>query len=215
MGDDWRLQVGLHESGHAHALIERLEASELEHDLETSFDDRVVVSRDAAEVFCYAASREQAERAETLINSLAAEHHWHVDFELLRWHESAEAWEDPDTPLPENDEQRAAERAALMQAEREQAQSHGYPEFEVRVQCASHRDALQFFEHLRQAGIPSVHRWKYLLVGATDEDSAIALADRLRGDAPAGSTVTVEGTPRAAYAERPGSPFAILGGLGS
>jgi hypothetical protein len=214
MGDDWRLQVGLHESGYAHKLIERLEASELEHDLETSFHDRVVVSRDGEAVFCYAGSRLQAEQAEKLIRSLAAEHDWHVDTELKRWHDSAEAWEDPDTPLPQSDDERSAEHAALMRAEREQTLAHGYPEFEVRVQCASHRDASQFFERLRQEGIPSVRRWRYLLVGAPDEDSANALADRLHGEAPAGSTVTVEGTLRAAYAERPANPFAVLGGLG-
>jgi hypothetical protein len=215
MGDDWRLQVGLHEAGRAHTLTERLEASELEHDLETSFDDRIVVSRDAAEVFFYAGSRAQAERAEELIRSLAADHDWHVDYELKHWHESAESWEDPDMPLPESDQQRAAERAALMQAEREQARSHGYPEFEVRVQCSSRHDAAQFSERLTQAGVPSLHRWSYLVIGATDEDSANALADRLREQAPAGSTVTVEGTPQAAYAERPVSPFAIFGGLGT
>jgi hypothetical protein len=50
--------------------------------------------------------------------------------------------------------------------------------------------------------------------GATDEDSAKALAERIRNEAPAGSRVKVEGTWAAAYAERPPNPFAVLGGLG-
>jgi hypothetical protein len=37
MNDEWRLQVDPHDSGHAHALAERLRAEELEHDLSTDF----------------------------------------------------------------------------------------------------------------------------------------------------------------------------------
>ena len=209
MSDDWRLRVGLHEGGRAHKLTERLEATELEHDLEASFHDRIAVSRDGEELFCYAGSREQAERAETLIRSLAAEHGWHLDSELKRWHESAEEWEDPDAPTVPDD----VEHAELIDRERREAQARGYPEFEVRVQFHSHREASEFAEKLRQEGVPSVQRWKYLMIGAPDQDSADVLAERIRNQAPPGSTVLAEGTQKAAYDERPASPFAFLGGL--
>lgn len=52
-------------------------------------------------------------------------------------------------------------------------------------------------------------------MGATDEDNAKALAERVRGEAPEGSRVSVEGTWAKAYAERPPNPFAVLGGLGN
>jgi hypothetical protein len=71
-----------------------------------------------------------------------------------------------------------------------------------------------FSEQLREEGLPAVHRWRYLPVGATDEDNAKALAERIRDAAPAGSRVAAEGTWAAAYAERPPNPFAVLGGLG-
>jgi hypothetical protein len=209
MSDDWRLRVGLHEGGRAHKLTERLEATELEHDLEASFHDRIAVSRDGEELFCYAGSREQAERAETLIRSLAAEHGWHLDSELKRWHESAEEWEDPDAPIAPDD----VEHAELIDRERREAQARGYPEFEVRVQFDSHREASEFAGKLRQEGVPSVQRWKYLMIGAPDQDSAEVLAERIRNEAPPGSTVLAEGTQKAAYDERPTSPFAFLGGL--
>jgi hypothetical protein len=214
MSDDWRLRVDLHEGGYAHALTERLEASELEHELETSFEDRVVVSRDGAEVFCYAGTRQQAEQAETLIRSLAAEHGWNLEAVLERWHPTAEQWEDPDKPLPDSDAERAEERAELMESERQEAEQRGYPEYEVRVQLPSHGDAVRFADRLRDEGLPSVRRSNYVLVAATDEDSANSLAERFREEAPAGSTVTAEGTLEAAYAGRPPNPFAVLGGLG-
>ena len=51
-------------------------------------------------------------------------------------------------------------------------------------------------------GLPAVHRGKYLLNGATDEDAAKAFAERLQGEAPADSEAKVEGTWQAAYGER-------------
>ena len=94
-------------------------------------------------------------------------------------------------------------------------EERGQPEFEVRVDLPSRHDAVRFAERLQGEGLPAVHRWKFLLVGATDEDSAKALAERIRSEAPSGSRVNVEGTWKAAYAERPPNPFAVLGGLGS
>jgi hypothetical protein len=214
MSEDWRVRVDMHEDGPAYDLVDGLEALGITHDLKTSFDDRVVVSRDGSEVFCYAGTRDQAERVEKLIRSLAAEHGWHLETELRHWHHDAEAWEDPDAPLPESADERAAERSELIEREREEAAESGHPEFEVRVDCPSHREALALAEKLDAEGLPNVHRWKYVLVGATDEDSANALAERLRGEAPSGSTVKVEGTWRAVQEEIPPNPFAIFGGLG-
>lgn len=213
MGEDWRLRIGVGEGGQGHKLTERLDASELEHDLETGFHDRLVVSRDGDQLFCYAGSREQVERAEELVRSLAAEHGWQPDLELKHWHESAEQWEDPDVPLPETDAQRNAEHEALVETERKELQERGYPEFEVRVQFGSHRDAVAFADKLRQEGLPSVRRWRYLVVGAIDEDSANALAERLRREVKPGTMVSAEGTGKAAYDEAPRSPFWFLGGL--
>ncbi len=213
MNDDWRLQVDPRDPSHAQALAERLEARELEHDLSDAFHDRVIVTREDARVFLYAGSREQAESARELLLSLAQQHGWELDLELKHWHPAAEDWEDPDKPLPADDAARVAEHAALIAAERKQVEETG-PEFEVRVDLPSHHDALQLVERLRSEGLLPVHRWKYVLVGATDEDNAKALAERIEAEAPPGSEVKAEGTWQAVYAERPANPFAILGGLG-
>jgi hypothetical protein len=214
MNDDWRLRIDLHEDGHAQALLDGLEAKELEHDLETSFHDRVIVSRDGPEVFCYAGTREQAEQASKLITSLAVDHGWHAHSVLMHWHPTAERWEEADKPLPATDTERAAERAELMSNERQESLAAGTPGWEVRVQCVSHHDALELSERLQREGLPNVHRWRFVVVGAPDEDSANALAERIRSEAPSGSTETVEGTPRAARAAMPANPFAVFGGLG-
>lgn len=214
MEDDWRLQIDLHEEGAAHKLTERLDARDLKHDLETAFHDRVIVSVDGSQVFCYAGTREQITQAEKLIRSVAAEHGWHLKCDLKHWHPAEEAWESPDKSLPRSDAEQTAEHASLMERQRQEAATRGYSDFEVRVECPSHHEAMQLADRLREEGLPSVHRWKYVLVGAPDEDSAKALAARLEAEAPARSKVRAEGTWRAAVAEGPSNPFAVFGGLG-
>jgi nucleotide-binding universal stress UspA family protein len=213
MNDDWRLQVELHNAAQARALTDELQTPELEHDLERAYRDRVVVSFDGQVVFCYAASREQAQRTEEVIRRLAVNAGWELSTELRHWHPTAEEWEDPDEPLPGSQDELAAERDELMQRERAESLTRGYPEFEVRVQCQSHAETVELSQRLRDEGLQSVNRWRYLLVGAMDEDSANALAERLSSEVPSGSTVTVEATGRAVLDEVGTSPFAVLGGL--
>jgi nucleotide-binding universal stress UspA family protein len=213
MNDDWRLRIDLQEQGRARQLGQLLAAEELEHDLEAAFHDRVVVSVDGSEVFCYAGSRAQAERGAQLIRQLAAQHAWEVDIELTHWHPTSEQWEDPDAPLPASADEVEQEREERVASERDESAEQGYPEFEVRIQSASRAEAGELADRLRDEGTPNLHRWSYVLVGATDEDSAEALAQRLRGEVPPGTEVTVERNQRAIYDDRPWSPFSVLGGL--
>ncbi len=213
MNDDWRLQVDPQDPSHAQAVTERLQARELEHDLSNAFHDRVIVSRDDKRIFLYAGSREQAESARELLRSLAQQHGWELDLELKHWHPTAEDWEDPDVPLPADDATKLAEHEAMIAAERKQVEDTGHPEFEVRIDLPSRHEAVELAQRLRNEGLLPVHRWRYVLLGATDEDNAKALAKQIEDEAPPGSKVSAEGTWKAAYDERPPNPFAFLGGL--
>lgn len=210
MNDDWRLRIDLREHGIAHQMGEILAAEELEHDLERAYHDRVVVSVDDNEVFCYAGSRAQAEAAARLIRRVAGEHGWELRVELRRWHAAAELWEDPDAPT----EDPAEAREERVEEERIESREQGYPEFEVRVELGSRGEAGELAGRLRDEGMPVLHRFSYILVGATDEDSARALAGRLREAAPNARSVTVERNRRAIYEGLPRSPFSVLGGMG-
>jgi hypothetical protein len=213
VNDDWRLEVTPGKPEHADVLVHRLEARELEHDLSSAFHDRIVVSRNGEHVFLYAGTREQAERAREVVLDLAKQHGWSLEIDFKRWHPTAEEWEDPDKPLPTDDAARLAEHEELIAAERKQVEETGHPEFEVRIDLPSLHDAHHLAEQLRSEGLPVVHRWRYILLGATDEDNAKELAERIGNEAPSGSKVAAEGTWQAAYAERPPNPFAVLGGL--
>jgi hypothetical protein len=213
MNDDWRLRIELPDTGQARALTDRLKAHTTPDEQTQSFHDRIVVSSDGPEVFAYAGTREQAEATQRAVAQLVSEHGWSVRYELTHWHPTAERWEDADLPLPATDAARAQEFQERVAQERADTAQQGYPDFEVRVQCASRGKAGELAEQLRDEGIPVVHRWSAVLVGATDETSAGQLAERLRTEAPAGCEVTVEGNLRAIYEDRPSYRFAVFGGM--
>jgi hypothetical protein len=214
MNDDWRLQIDTADSGQALLLVEALDGPGVGHTLGTAFHDRVIVSREEQRVFLYSDSREQAETAREMAAKVASENGWSPEMVLSHWHPEAEAWEDPEKPLPDSDAARAAEHAELVAAEREAVAAGAPPQYEVRVDLPSHRDTVHFDEMLEAEGLPAIRRWKYVIVGASDEDSAKDLATRLETEAPAGSKVTVEGSGKVVRDEQPPNPFAIFGGLG-
>jgi hypothetical protein len=214
MNDDWRVRIDVHDEGLARRLTEQLDADELEHELRQSFHERVVVSVEGPVVFCYAGSRDQAQRVADLVAQVARERELTVDVQIAQWHPVSEEWESPDAPQPATAADAEAEREERVEDEREESAEQGYPEFEVRVQVRTRHDASELSQRLDAEGIPHLHRWSYLLIGATDEDSAQALAERLRGEAPEGSEVLVEANRRSVYEHRPFNPFTLLGGLG-
>jgi hypothetical protein len=214
MNDDWRVQVTCPTTATAANLSELLRKGDFQHSLQDAAGERVVVSVDGPELFLYAGSRAQAERATDAVKALIASSGVSVRSELRRWHPVSEEWIDADLPLPEGDQAVSAEHTELI-AQEDQEQSHlNYAEWEVRVSTGSHRETLDLSDTLRGEGLPCLRRWRYLLVGAPDEDAAQALAERIRALAPAGSEVEVEASAKVVEAEMPGNPFAVFGGLG-
>ncbi len=201
MNDDWRLQIELDDAGVSGQISDHLRAAELEHDLETAFDRRVIVSHEGGTIYLYAGERGQLEKAQRVVQGQLDQKGWDGKFELRHWHEVAEDWEDPDV----------AESTAETPPSTEPG---GVAEFEVRVEFSSHGEAREFAKKLEDEGFEPVRRWKYMVVGAADEDAAKELADRIRAEAPADSKVTAEGSLAAVWRERPPSPFWWLGGLG-
>jgi len=214
MNDDWRLQIDFVDEGPADALHDRLDAQELEHDLSRAFHDRVIVSRNETTIFLYAGDREQAEGARALVESWATANEEELDVDFTRWHPIALEWRPADESLPTDAEAQAAEHQAKIAKERQESEEQGYPQYEVRINLPSHREAEALSDRLREEGLPTVQRWKYVLVGAADEDAAKTLEERIRSEAPAGSEVAIEATWKEMADDLPPNPFAFLGGLG-
>jgi hypothetical protein len=193
MADDWRIRIKI-EDEQAPGLLERLglelgdEASDLASELAKR---RLAVSYDDDEVFVYASSRAEAERARAVIQAqlndlgIAA-----VTGPVEHWLEEEERWDDE--PPDETWEEDELER--------------GYAPWEVRVSCKSHREARELAEQLEQEGYSVERRWRHLIVGTASKEEADALAARLHGEVEPGGELVWETVP--------GNPFAIFGGLG-
>jgi hypothetical protein len=214
MNDDWRVQVTCPTTATAANLNELLREGGFQHELQGTAGERVIVSLDGNELFLYAGERAQAERAIDAVKSLIANSGVTVRTELRRWHPVSEDWVDAYLPMPDSETAIAAEHAEMIAREREEQSHLKYAEWEVRVGTDSHREALELSDRLRQAGIPNLRRWRYLLVGAGDEDAANALAERVREIAGIEVTLEVEAS-RPVVESELANPFAVFGGLGA
>ena len=59
----------------------------------------------------------------------------------------------------------------------------------------SHRQAVELAERLEAEGRPVIRRWKYLLIGANNEDDASALAEAIGQELPAKASVATLAVP--------------------
>lgn len=200
MHEDWRLRITLAGSEHAHALAGRLEATELSGEVAHELGDTVALSHDDAEVFLYTGTHASARAAEQVVRADLAKHGWEAQIAVSCWHEDAEDWEPADAPLAVSAAQQEAEHARSSQREDAEAAAQGHPDFEARALLPTRRDARELAERLTREGVPHARRWRYVFIGAADEDAARQWAQRLREESPPGTDVVTEGT--FAYVER-------------
>jgi hypothetical protein len=194
--DDWRIEVDLPEEEHRSSFLEHLtphhvEADQLEGAFSHAFHERVIVTRDGSTVFIYPHNLEQARRAEQTIKALAAQRGWDADVAVTRWHEAEDAWEPAEAPMPQSPAEERAEHDQLIARERTQTVQTGHFAFDVVVTCPHHGQARDLAERLGDTGLPIARRWRYLTIGAADEDVARELEQRVKQEAPEGTTVTV------------------------
>jgi hypothetical protein len=208
MADDWRVTATLHEEGLVEQLLDRLHRHEIGDEVIERLGGRVAVSTGPSRVFVYTDSEGAAREAERILRDLRAAHDLDTDLAVQRWHPVEERWEDAAVPLPQTEVEQQAEHERLQQDEAEDSQQTGLAEWEVRIELDSHHDAGEMADRLEAEGMDPVRRWKYVVVGANNEDEARALAERLRGEAPAGSTINVEAGPGMTVEGTAGTLFA-------
>jgi len=204
--EEWRVEVDLDDEQHGYTLGERLRSLDLDGEARKRLGQRVMVSRDGPRIFLYAGTEEQAREAQRVARELAASEGVSADLTLTRWHPDAEEWKDPAEPLPETEAERGAERERHEATEEREALASGDYGWEVRVDVPSLRDTLALGHRLSEEGLAVHRRWKYLLIPAPSEERAVELAERIRAEAPSGSTVEV-----AVAGEAPHPVFVYMG----
>jgi hypothetical protein len=206
--DEWRVEVEIGEEEGA-SLGERLSAIRLDEDAREEFAGRIVVTRDGTHLFAYASSEAAARAAEAEIRKLVESDGLDAALTLTRWHPVEEAWKDAATPMPATPDEEEAERKRHEAAERVEEEETGKTDWDVAVHLDSVADMLELDRKLRDEGLPVERRWKYLLVGASTEEQADELADRVRALAPEGSAVEVIVNP----SDLPNPIFVAIGAL--
>jgi hypothetical protein len=192
VADDWRIRIQV-EDVHER-LLERLgvelddEARELADELNGR---RLAVSRDGDEVFVYATSRLEAERAQQVVGSVLRTLRVEATTSKVEhWLEDEERWDDePKTETWEEEEL-----------------DHGVAPWEVRVTAPSQHEAKALVEQLESEGYRPLRRFQYVIIGTASRDDAERLAARLHGE--------VEGGGGLVHEVEPANPFAVFGGLG-
>ena len=190
--DDWRLRIELDEEA-AGGLLKRLGllgsgARSLEHELA---DEHFAVTLDGREMFVYADSAAQLEKARAAIDAEAAELGTQPDSVVSEhWLSAEDRWDDEAAPDTIEVETLAA----------------GYAPWEVRIPCRSHHEARELADRLEAEGYGVVRRFRFVIAGTATRDEAQELAQKLHGEAEPGGELVWEVSP--------GNPFAVFGGLG-
>lgn len=195
MADDWRVTVTFRDDADVQQAVRSVREHEVEDDVRSRLGHRVVMSVDGSTAFLYAGTEDTAREADRVVREVLAQHQLSAEFALDRWHPLEEEWEDVSVPMPDTAEQRAAEHQRLVDTETQDSLAAGQAGWEVRVELPSHRRAVELAERLQAEGRPVIRRWKYLIVGANNEDDASALAEAIGQEIPAKTSVRTLAVP--------------------
>jgi hypothetical protein len=94
--------------------------------------------------------------------------------------------------MPRTEAEREAEHQRLEDSETADSLATGTAQWQARVSLSSHHEAVALAHTLEGEGRTVVRRWKFLVVGANNEDEARELADHIRSEAPPDATVRAE-----------------------
>jgi len=189
---DWRVTITFGDPAAAEEARRSVSEHRVEEDIQRSLGRNIAVGAGDSQIFLYAGTENAARQAEEVARGVLAARGIDAEFALHRWHPIEEEWENAAAPLPQTPEQREAEHDRRMADETQESLATGKAEWEVIVTAPSHRAAVELAGRLQDEGRTVIRRWKYLFLGANDEDDAADLARAIRQEIPDGVSVTSE-----------------------
>ena len=189
---DWRVTISLSGQADVEQARQSFSEKEVEQDVRGRLGHNIVVGAGDSQIYLYAGTELAAREAERTAREVLGELGIEAEFALHRWHPIEEEWQSPDVAMPQTEAERQAEHQRLEAAETVESLDFGSAQFQARAELPSHRDAVALADKLQGEGYPVVRRWKFLIVGANDDDDARALAEHIRQEAPAGAQVIAE-----------------------
>ena len=190
--DDWRIHVELPEDSEGTLGRLGLNLGSRAHELARELEGRrLAVSQDGTDLFVYAGTRREAERAREVVEAELADEGLQAQTSRVQhWLHEHGHWSD-ELPEPSVDDELLAE---------------GFAPWEVRVECESRDAARALAEQLESEGYGVVRQFRYVIAGTSTREEAKTLAERVHGEVEAGGELVWEAFP--------GNPFAIFGGMG-
>ncbi len=189
--DDWRVTISVSNAGAGQAQ-QSTTLRQVEEDIRRQAGRGIAVGTGEAQIFLYAGNETAARDAERIARGVLAGYGMAAESAVHRWHPIEERWETPDVPMPQTEAERQVEHQRLVDAEAAESLATGIAQWDVRAELGSHHQAVALARKLESEGRAVVRRWKFLIVGASDEDEARELAGQIRQEAPPDATVTVE-----------------------
>jgi hypothetical protein len=189
---DWRVTISLTGQEHVERAQQSLSEQEVEQDVRQRLGRNIVVGAGDSQIFLYAGTELAATEAERNARELLGQLGIEAEFALHRWHPVEEEWQAPDVAMPQTEAERQAEHQRLEDTETADSVAAGSAMWQARVELDSHREAVALAHKLQGEGYPVVRRWKFLIVGANNDDDAKALAEHIRQEAPSGAQVCAE-----------------------
>ena len=190
--DDWRVTVTVSGETGAGQAQQSLSLRQAEEDIRGQVGRGIGVGAGEGQIFLYAGTETAAAEAERIALDVLARAGLTAESAVHRWHPVEERWETPDVPMPRTAAEHEAEHQRLVDDETAESLASGTAQWEVRVELGSHRQAVALARTLEGEGRAIVRRWKFLLVGAANEDEARELAAQLEREVPPGAVVKVE-----------------------
>jgi hypothetical protein len=190
--NDWRVTISLTDPAHLAQARRSFSEHEVEEDVRRQLGRSVAVGAGDSQIFLYAGTENAARDAKLLARDVLAQQGIEAEFALHRWHPIEEQWESPDVAMPQTQAERQAEHQRLEDAETAESLATGFAQWEARVEFPSHHEAVALASKLRAEGRTVVRRWRFLVVGANNEDDARALAEQIRREAPPDATVSAD-----------------------
>ena len=190
--DDWRIRIELPEEHESFLARLGLDLGSEARDLARELEGRqLAVSQDGNDLFVYASTGFEAERARAIVQSeLAAEGLEAEVGPVEHWLHDEERWDDePPGPTPE-----------------EEILAEGRAPWEVRIECSSRDEAAELAARLESEGYGVARRFRYVIAGTATREEAEELAKRVHGEVEPSSQLVWETVPQ--------NPFVIFGGIG-
>ena len=194
--DDWRVTISFPDKIQAErARTILLPAHKVTEETRHRLGRAISVGAGGDQVFLYAGTEVAAREAERIARDVLAQHQIQAGFVVHRWHPAEERWEGPDLAMPRTEAELQAEHQRLLDDETAESIAVGVNQWEARAEFSSRHEAVAMAGKLRMEGRVVVRRWKLVVVEADNQDEALEVAEQIRREAPAGTTVRAEHAP--------------------